>query len=190
AIAREMAVLSGGTVGVARCPAYWSAYQKAVIPGTMSWAKKLGTIIRLAREKEQPPLEPLLNLLKSQYQPSQLGHFHARVKGFEVADRGGFVVGEIYLEDEHDHSYKVWFKNEFLIVWRDGVPFAFAPDLICIVDATTCEGLTPWENDFSSGREVVVIMTKNHPIWYCSRGLELFGPKHFGFNFDYQPRKI
>ncbi|MHA1657427.1 MAG: DUF917 domain-containing protein, partial [Candidatus Heimdallarchaeota archaeon] len=38
AIAREMAVLSGGTVGVARCPAYWSAYQKAVIPGTMSWA--------------------------------------------------------------------------------------------------------------------------------------------------------
>jgi len=189
-IAREMAVLSGGTVGVARCPARWVAYRKAIIPNTMSWSKKLGTTIRLAREKEQPLLEPLLSLLKSPYQPSQLRHFHARVKGFEVADRSGFVVGEISLEDEHDHSYKVWFKNEFLIVWRDGVPFASAPDLICIVDATTCEGLTPWENDFSSGREVVVIMTKNHPIWYCSRGLELFGPRHFGFNFDYQPRKI
>ncbi|MHA1826190.1 MAG: DUF917 domain-containing protein [Candidatus Heimdallarchaeota archaeon] len=190
AIAREMAVLSGGTVGVARCPAYWSAYQKAVIPGTMSWAQKIGTTIRLALENGQQPLKSLLSLLTSPFQPSEPRYFHAHVENFEVADRAGFVIGEISLKDNKGHCYRVWFKNEFLVIWRDDTPIASAPDLLCIVDAKTCEGLTPWENDFFSGREVVVIITKNHPLWYTSRGLELFSPKHFGFTFNYPGTKV
>ena len=56
-IARNMAVLSGGSVGVARCPHKWSEYKKAVIPNTLSKSKNLGTALREGRASGSDPIE-------------------------------------------------------------------------------------------------------------------------------------
>ena len=55
-IARNMAVLSGGSVGVARCPHKWLEYKKAVIPNTLSKSKNLGTALREVRASGSDPL--------------------------------------------------------------------------------------------------------------------------------------
>ncbi|NHJ85740.1 MAG: DUF917 domain-containing protein, partial [Asgard group archaeon] len=178
-LARELAVLSGGSVGVARCPARWSDYRRAVIPNTMSLAQNLGAAIRHSREKNQNPIETILEVLDGKLL------FSGRVIDCTITDHGGFVLGELYLKDIDDNQLKIWFKNEYLISWFNGKPFITAPDLLCVVDSETGEGLSPWADNFSHLRAVSVIGKKNHPHWYTPKGLALFGPRHFGFDFDY-----
>ncbi|NHK32248.1 MAG: DUF917 domain-containing protein [Asgard group archaeon] len=179
-IAREIAVLSGGGVGVARCPAHWKDYKKAVIPNTISKSMKLGTAIRIARDKNKDPIKAINDVIEGKVL------FEGKVKTFAAEDEGGFVLGELYLEDNQNNNFKIWFKNEYLITWFNDKPFATSPDIICVVDSETGEGLTPWSNDFLKNRSVVVLGTKNDSVWYSKRGLEIFGPRHFGFDFDYQ----
>jgi len=35
--------------------------------------------------------------------------------------------------------------------------------------------------------KVTVIGVRAEKIWRTSRGIKLFGPRHFGFDFDYVP---
>ncbi len=180
-IARNLAVLAGGGVGVARCPALWSEYQKAIIPNTMSLAKNLGTAVRAAQEEDHDPIQAICSIIDGKIL------FSGEVKSFFAQDEGGFVIGELILIGIDNHELKILFKNEYLITWLDNQPFVTVPDLICVVDAKTGEGLTPWSNDFPNNRSVVVIGKKNHSIWYSQKGLDIFGPQHFGFDFNYQP---
>ena len=87
--------------------------------------------------------------------------------------------------DSERHELKVWYKNEFLISWENGRPFVTCPDTICVVDADSAEGLSNWGNDFRERRNVVVFGRKAHDLWRTEKGLELFSPKHFGFNIEY-----
>ncbi|NHJ47421.1 MAG: DUF917 domain-containing protein [Asgard group archaeon] len=177
-IAREMAVLSGGAVGVARCPAKWLEYQKAVIPNTLSKSKNLGTTLRNARDKGKNPIDAITDTINGQVL------FEGKVEIFEVFDEGGFVVGHILTTDDQENDFEIHFKNEYIITMFNGKPHITTPDLICVVDAETGEGLTPWADDFTINRSVVVIGAKNAPIWYTDKGLEIFGPRHFGWDFD------
>ncbi|HUT80129.1 MAG TPA: DUF917 domain-containing protein [Candidatus Bathyarchaeia archaeon] len=181
AIARNLAVLSGGGVGVARCPARWSDYQKAVIPNTMSLAKKLGSAVRFARESNTDPIQAILTSIGGKIL------FSGILESFSARDENGFVIGELILKNTDNQEFKIWFKNEYLVTWLNKQPFVTAPDLICVVDAETGEGLTPWSDDFPTKRPIVVIGKKNHSLWYSQKGLEIFGPRHFGFDFNYQP---
>ncbi len=179
-IARNMAVVSGGSVGVARCPHKWIKYKNAAIPNTLSKAKNLGTALREARASGSDPIKPIIEVLDGTIL------FAGKVKQFTVKDEGGFVIGDIIIMNEEKEQIKVWFKNEYLVTWKNGKPFVTSPDLICIVDKESGEGLTPWGDDFSLEREVVVLGGANAPIWYTKKGLEIFGPKHFGFDLEYQ----
>jgi len=179
-IAREIAVLSGGAVGVARCPARWERYEKAVIPHTMSKAQNLGRAIRNARETGNNPIK----IISEQINGREL--FNGFVKSFEITDMGGFVIGTIIIENTKKELFKIWFKNEYLVSWLRNKPYITSPDLICVVDQETGEGLTPWANDFSLNRAVSVIGAANAPIWYTTKGLEIFGPKHFDFDIKFQ----
>lgn len=179
-IAREMAVLSGGAVGVARCPAYWKDYKRAVIPNTISKSKNLGAALRDPQEKGKDPIKTITDVIDGRVL------FEGKVKTFTAEDEGGFVIGEVNLEDNQNEKFKIWFKNEYLVTWLNGKPIVTSPDIICVVDSKTGEGLTPWSNDFFKNRSVVVIGAKNASIWYSEKGLEIFGPEHFGFDFNYQ----
>lgn len=181
AIVREMAIISDGLVGCARCPAHWYQYKQAVIPNSITKSWELGRAIRKAREKGTDPILSILEVIDG------IILFQGQIKAFKAEDKGGFVIGEILLENEKKEVFKVWFKNEFLISWKNNERYVTSPDLICIVDKKTGEGLTPWSEDFQLGRDVVVIGAPNDPIWRTPKGLEIFGPKHFGFEFDYQP---
>jgi DUF917 family protein len=86
---------------------------------------------------------------------------------------------------------KVWYKNEFLIAWRNNTPVVTCPDSLCILDAETGRGMSNWVEDLKAftGRRVVVVGVPAAKIWMTKRGLEIFGPRHLGFDFDYTPIK-
>lgn len=58
------------------------------------------------------------------------------------------------------------------------------PDLIMFL-AHKGHGIT---NDaLALGLEVSVVAAKAPEVWRTKKGLEFFGPKHFGFDFTYAP---
>jgi hypothetical protein len=74
-----------------------------------------------------------------------------------------------------------------MITWLNERPYVTCPDTICVVDAKTGEGLSVWGQEFGKNREVVVFGRRAYKIWRTKRGIELFSPKHFGFDIGYRP---
>ncbi|RLI34051.1 hypothetical protein DRO56_00195 [Candidatus Bathyarchaeota archaeon] len=184
-ITRFVAVASGGGVTAARCPATVEEYEKGIVPGQVSRCIRIGAAVREAREKGRDPLKAF------QEEPGVYKIFEGTVSSFEVEGRRGFHWGEWHIEGADEFKGKrlrVWFKNENLISWLDGEPYAMCPDLICIVDSETCDGLSNFrESGAYNGRRVTVFGVKAHERWRTPRGIEVFGPKHFGFDIEYIP---
>jgi hypothetical protein len=61
------------------------------------------------------------------------------------------------------------------------------PDLICNLDPKT--GDTVFGQGLGAyplNAEVVMVGIPNSPLWRTPEGLEIMGPRHFGFDFDYR----
>lgn len=83
-------------------------------------------------------------------------------------------------------TMKLWVKNEHHIAWRNGDVVATSPDLITLVDAGT--GLPRTNRDIAEGDHVAVVgMKVLDPVFRTPKGLDLLGPRHFGFDIDYVP---
>lgn len=59
------------------------------------------------------------------------------------------------------------------------------PDLIMVLDTLTGEAVGVPE--YRYGLKVMVIVAAGHPLWTSERGLELAGPKAFGYDFAFEP---
>jgi hypothetical protein len=79
---------------------------------------------------------------------------------------------------------KIWFKNENHITWLNDKPFVTSPDLISLMDPN---GNPITNNALAKDLKVYVIGFKAHNIFRTEKGLEILGPKHFGFNIEYIP---
>ena len=117
--------------------------------------------------------------------------FEGVVTAYIREEKWGFIWGESRFEGVNEfkgHRFKVWFKNENQISWFDDEPFVTCPDLICVVDSVTGQGLSNfWLNDFRRGRRVTIIGIKLAQAWRTERGLKIYNPRHFGFHIRYVP---
>lgn len=182
ALVRAMAVVSKNRIGVADHPAQAKVLRDAVIRGAISYAWQIGKAYREARERGESA-------------PARVAEtgggvmlFQGRVSRFQYDTIEGFTVGDVDIEGEGEYAssrYHIWFKNEHIIAWRNGEVDVTVPDLICVFDDETNEPvLNPY---FQNGMQVSVIGLPAPAQWRTPRGLELFGPKHFGFDIEYQP---
>lgn len=180
-LSRYVARASGGLCAVARCPVRVKRLKGKVIEGSMGLALAAGRAIC----EEKRPVEALIKVLEGQRL------FEGEISSFSRREEGGFMWGEIELigvGSFKGETYKIWFKNENLVGWRNGKVDVTCPDLIALVDAYSGVGTYNWDDkDFFEGHRCVVIGREADPIWLTPRGLELFGPRHFGFDFDYRP---
>ena len=183
-LSRHAAIASGGWVYVARCPAKVEAYKKGMVPGQVTKCIEVGEAIRIAREKG----EDLAAAFMAKTNAEKL--FEGTVSSHNIEGRGGFNWGEWQIEGSGEfqgHSFRVWFKNEHLISWLDGEPCAVCPDLICTVDVNTGEGPSNFvKSGEHNGKNIAVFRLKAHEAWRTKKGLELFGPAHFGYNIEYK----
>lgn len=182
ALVRAMAVVSQNSVGVTDHPVSGKDLKKAVIPGAISYAQKIGKALREAREKEEDPA--------AQVAKAGDGYllFKGNVKNFTWEDSAGFTLGDTYIEGKGEYSgdeYRIWYKNENIIAWKNGKIHVTVPDLICILDGKTGNPIT--NPNFDIGTEVTVIGLPSPKEWRTEKGLDTFGPKHFGYDMEYIP---
>ncbi|MBS7631270.1 DUF917 domain-containing protein, partial [Candidatus Bathyarchaeota archaeon] len=183
-IARNVAVACGGSVTVARCPTKVDDYRRGVAVNQVTRCIKIGEVIRRAKETGKDPEEAFLEV------SGALKVFEGVVSSFECEGKGGFNWGNWFVKGTgsyEGHGMRVWYKNEHLIGWIDGEPRITCPDLICIVDAEEFEGLSNFvESGVHNGRSVKIYGIKASDLWRTPRGVEIFGPRHFGFDIDYR----
>lgn len=182
-ITRHLAISAGGQVNSVSAIAAENV-KKAVVQGSISKTIEVGRVI-LENRSEEELLEKILRATGGALL------FEGKVSAFMREPRDAFNWGEIRITGASEfsgHSISIWFKNENHVAWLDGSPLVTSPDLISVVDLSTGVGLSnAWNQEWSYGRDVAVVGIPAWKGWLCERGLQIFGPKHFGFDINYKP---
>ncbi len=188
-IGRAIAVASGGGATITMAPMSGAQLDRGVIPGNLSEAMLFGRTVREAREDGNDPVAALLGVSKG------YRLFHGVVtKSDERGDRGfNWVDVEMEgIDDYAGHTYKIFVKNENIVSWLDGEVDAISPDYIYNVNPETGESTTGGGGigGYPLDVEVVMIGVAAPEQWRSEKGIELIGPRHFGFDFDYTPIEV
>lgn len=176
-IVRSLAVVSGGSVGVTDHPTRGKDLKISLIPHALSYAEKIGAVLRETRDYQKVAEAGGGYIL-----------FQGKVMDSPWKDEGGFTVGEIYIEGAREYTgsnYRVWYKNENLMAWKDGTIDITTPDLICILSRKDSMPIT--NPHCKKGDETVVIGYPAPKEWRTKKGIETLGPKSFGFDCEYVP---
>jgi hypothetical protein len=183
-IGRYIAVISGGSSS----PAYamTGKYLKmGKTHNTMSLAIKVGKAMLEAKDKGDDPVDVLVEVTNG------FKIFEGKVAGYMTEAKMGFNWGNAWIEGTGDYegkTFKLWFKNENQISWIDEEPYVTCPDPFTVIDKKTGLGLSNFRSDWwTPGREVAVCALKAADHWRTKRGLNIYRPKHFGFDIKYVP---
>ncbi len=180
ALIRAVAVSSGNRVGVADHPITVEQLRRALIPGTLTFSLKLGSLLR----------RPGAGDLGRQLAAAGGGRvlFTGVTTACDWRDEGGFTIGTLGIAGAGSsigRSYRIEFRNENMIVYRDGQILVSIPDLICLVN--TKEGRPMLNPHEAKGTPVTAIgFPAAHP-WRTPLGLTVFGPRYLGLDAPYRP---
>lgn len=180
-LSRMMAVATDNTVGMADHPIKGRDLKTSVIPNALSYSENAGRIQRESVEKGNNPISELVNKCDGKLL------FQGRVskENTEWSIKDGFTVGTIGIDGSGDFinsNFKVWYKNENMVAWKDGEVVLTCPDLICVVDAETGYPIT--NPNCNPGNNITVLGFKAHDFWKTEKGLSILNPKFFGFDMD------
>ena len=184
-ITRNVAIVSGGGVTVARCPAPVSDYKRGTVPNQVTKCIKIGEAVRSSKQQQKNPKSAFLKT------SGGVELFEGIVSSYEMEGKGGFNWGNWHIDGAGKyagHKMRVWFKNEHLVSWIDEKPRVTGPDLICVIENESFEPLSNFQPDAThNGKKVTVYGIPAIENWRTPKGMELFGPRHFGFDIDYSP---
>jgi DUF917 family protein len=184
-IGRAIAVASAGSAIITMAPMSGAELERGVIAGNLSEALRFGRTVREARAAGRDPAAALIDAAGG-YEL-----FRGVVtRSEERGDRGfNWVEAEFAgVGDDEGSTYRLFVKNENLVGWRDGELDATTPDYIYNLDPETGEStLGVGIGGYRVGEAVVLVGVPAHAPWRTERGIELMGPRHFGFDFDFVP---
>jgi|FLYL01.1.fsa_nt_gi DUF917 family protein len=181
-LARSATIDMGGSSLIALYPMDGRTAKKSVVRGTVSLAADIGRTIREARAAKRNPIEAIRRRLGA------YPLFTGKVVDVNRQTVGGFARGQTVIDGLENHQGQrltIEFQNEFLIAKRNGETLASTPDLITVLDSDTGEPITTESLRF--GFRVVVLGLPCPPQWRTPEGLELVGPRYFGYDIDYVP---
>ena len=184
-LSRVVAVASGGGVQVAHTAISGRDVKRSMIHDSISQAILFGRTVRESRERGQDPIAELLRVSRG------FMLFRGRVAKAESKGERGFTWWNVELAgsgDDSGHTYRIFVKNENILAWRDDKPDAMSPDLIANLDPKTGDAIASQGlGGYPIGMDVMMIGIPASQLWRTAKGIEVFGPKHFGFDFEYQP---
>ncbi len=181
-LARAATVEMGGSALLAAYPMTGAIAKKSMVRGTLSLCARIGSTLRETRAAHGDPVAALCALLGAQTL------FHGRIADIERKTVGGFARGRAVLnglDQNRDQVLHLDFQNEFLIAERDGEVLVTTPDLITAVDAETGAPVTA--DGLRYGQRLVILAWPCDPIWRSKAGIDLVGPRYFGYDRDYLP---
>lgn len=179
--ARVITVEMGGAALIALYPMTGAEAKKAVLRGSLSLIHSIGKIIYAEQSANRNPAERLKSELNG------ISLFEGRVIDVERRTEGGFARGMAKIEGigTHDGDTLILrFQNEFLMAETEqGEVRAMTPDLICLLDLETGSPITTEQIRY--GFRVIVFGLPCDPQWRSEKGLELVGPRYFGYDQEY-----
>jgi len=185
-IGRAIAVASGGSATITMTPMSGKQLDQGAIPGNLSEAILFGKTVREARQAGKDPIAALIDASNG-YKLFQ----GIVTKSDERGDRGfNWVDVEIKGTQEYTgHTYKVFVKNENIVSWLDDRVDVISPDYIYNLNPETGESTTGGNGvgGYPLDVEVVMVGVPAPEQWRSEKGIELIGPHHFGFDFEYTP---
>lgn len=171
-------VVASGAIAIGASHLAGADAKRGVIEGTVSRAIAVGRRLLAASD---PVVE-----LADELDASVL--ITGKVIDVERRNEGGFTRGSVTLEGlgaERHRLVRVEIQNENLVVLEEGDVLASVPDLITVVDAETGHAISTEQLRFA--QRVSVLAWACDPLWRTPRGLQLAGPRAFGYEIDYRP---
>jgi len=184
-ISRAIAVASAGSVTITMTPMSGEQLDRGILKDNLSEAELYGRTVREAREAGKDPIAALVDV-SGGYKLFEGVVTQATDKG----DRGfNWVEAEFEgVEEYAGRSYRVYVKNENIVGWIDGELSAISPDYIYNLDPDTGEStLGVGIGGYVVGEKVAMVAVPAPAQWRSKKGMELIGPRHFGFDFDFIP---
>jgi hypothetical protein len=111
-----------------------------------------------------------------------------KVSDVERRTTRGFVRGSVVVEglgEDTGRLIRLELQNENLVALERGELLASVPDLISVLDSETADAIVTERIRY--GQRVTVIAFGCDPVWRTERGIEVAGPRAFGYDFDYVP---
>lgn len=184
---RSLAMAAGGMITTAEHPMTGAELKSTIIPGTLSFACRLGAMLRARRGPAEDLLEPLRRAFAdSIYGEVRLLHI-GKVTDKQTRIIGGYDIGEAVIEpfESGKASLRVDIKNEYLLARRGERVMASVPDLIVIVDYETSVPINAERLRY--GQRVAVFAIGCPAFYRSTAALEVVAPRRFGFDVDYVP---
>ena len=181
-LVRALAVVSRNTISVIDHVNTAAVLRDAVIRGAISYAEKIGRAFREAKASGEDYVESVIRAGSGRMM------FRGTVTESRFETKDGYTIGDTVLKGDGDwagHELHIWYQNENIISWLDGKPYVTVPDLICFFDL---DEAMPQLNPYARAGEHAAIIALPAPVeWTTPRGLEIFGPRSFGYDIDYKP---
>ena len=181
AILRHLSILAGTHVTVIDTLMNVEEAKQVLIMGSLTKCFELGKAVLEARERGA-----FVPKVVAEHMNGWIV-LHGVVKKWSWRNEGGFLQGEMVIEGIEEFKGKTLrslVKNEHIAAWINGKPIVLPPDILTLVS----ENGTPILNSkVKEGMEVWAIAAPAPRIWRSRKGLELFGPKRFGIDTEYEP---
>lgn len=180
-LSRKMCMELGSIAATCKAPRTGAEVKAWGIHGTTTQAIALGRAVRAAQRAHTDPVQAILD--------AEDGRLLFRGKVSDIARRTteGFLRGEVVfdgLDGWRGAQCRVAFQNEWAVAWVDGTPRVMTPDLICVLDTVSGEAIGT--ETLRYGQRVTLVALRAPPVFLSPRGLELVGPRAFGFDLDFQ----
>lgn len=180
-LARTTAVASFNSVGVVDHPALWNVLKNAVIKNTITYCLKIGKTARIANVEGRNFAYDVAENFNGYV------IFEGEITECDWEDREGFTYGNLYIKGEDKYEgedLRIWFQNEYIMSWKNGEVFATVPDSINIyIKDDKMPLLNP---NAKEGMKVTVFVLKAFDEWRTEKGINIFGPRFFGYDMDYK----
>ena len=176
-IARSITVAMGSSSAVGFYLMQGSEVPGAVVAGTLSHALGLGEAITKARQEGLDPIQALID------NSSGLTIAKGTLIDIDQSIKDGFLQGTVTILNKNEKT-KLFYQNEYLLAKSEDNILASTPDLLVLLEENSGTPLT--SEALRYGLQVTLVAIPAPEIWQTLEGLELVGPRSFGYDIDYQ----
>ena len=175
ALARSLTITMGCSAIISNYVMSGAQATRALVHGTLSLCVAIGRAVEEARATHGDAVGAVADAVG--------GVVLHTGKVADVARRTttGFARGEAVVRGDAGELV-LHFQNEHLLAVRDGRPVVTTPDLIIVLDSDTGEPVTTEALRF--GHRVSVLAAPADERWHSPGGIELVGPRYFGYDTD------
>lgn len=153
---------------------------RTVVADTVSLALDIGVAIQQERAHGGSPVARILELCGGQHL------FTGKITDVDRTIAGGFAVGTVQIsgvDADAGRVLSVDLKNEYMVARHGDTAVVTTPEIIVLLDMDSGSAITSERVRY--GYRVAVLAIPCDAQWRTAPGLELMGPRAFGFDVDY-----